>query len=170
MLTDYRKRLSTIEQYRRFLTNQLPILPDNPRITTIHAIIIPIIGMFANIPTHKPLSGQHTNPIPNTRKLADPPFNATSRAEHIQVHRYQPVFITRTLIIVHVFNRKIHDKNLSDSEVRTPLFQLIFNTLFQHNKIIQHIIILRGKHLTLLTTNIRTLQKIIKLTKPIFKL
>ena len=169
MLADYRERFSTIEQYRSFLTNQLPILPNHPRITRLHAIIIPIIGMIANIPTHKPLSGQHTNPIPDTRKLTNPPFNTTRRAEHIQIHWNQPVFITRALIIIHILNTKIHDKLFSDSKLITPLFQLKFNTLFQHNKIIQHIIILSSQHITTFTTNLGIFQIKIKLLKLAFQ-
>lgn len=169
MLTDYREQFSTIEQYRRFLSDQRFILPDNPRITTIHAIIIPIISVFTDIPAHKPLGRQHTDPIPDTRKLGNPPINTTRRVEHIQIHRNQPVFITRTLIIIHILNSKIHDKPFSDSKLITPLFQLKFNTLFQHNKIIQHIIILSSQHITTFTTNIRIFQMKIKLLKLAFQ-
>ena len=59
--------------------------------------------------------------------------------------------------------------NLSNSKVITPLFQLKFNTLFQHNKIIQHIIILSSQHITTFTTNIGIFQIKIKLHKLAFQ-
>lgn len=49
------------------------------------------------------------------------------------------------------------------------MFQLKFNTLIQHNKIIQHIIILSSQHITTFTTNIGIFQTKIKLSKLTFQ-
>ena len=49
------------------------------------------------------------------------------------------------------------------------MFQLKFNTLFQHNKITQHIIILSSQHITTFTTNIGIFQTKIKFPELTFQ-